>query len=148
VRDESRYYADRANNFADAPVAVDGERGYVAFEPLGVVLAVMPWNFPLWQVIRFAAPRWRRATSDCSSTRPTFRSALALEQLFADAGRRRRLSNIAHRGRPGQCSLATASRGHLTEAGGGASVASAVDGVKKTVLELGGSDPFIVMEAR
>ena len=52
-----RYYADNAERFlADQPVVAEKERSYVAFEPLGVVLAVMPWNFPFWQVIRFAAP--------------------------------------------------------------------------------------------
>src|SRR5437762_12648775 len=52
-----RYYADHADQFlADELVDVEGETGYVAFQPIGVVLAIMPWNFPFWQVIRFAAP--------------------------------------------------------------------------------------------
>src|SRR4029078_1407389 len=52
-----RYYADNAERFlADQPVSAENERSFIAFEPLGVVLAVMPWNFPFWQVIRFAAP--------------------------------------------------------------------------------------------
>src|SRR5262245_43455941 len=52
-----RYYADNAERLlADEPVEVENERSFVAFEPLGVVLAVMPWNFPFWQVVRFAAP--------------------------------------------------------------------------------------------
>ena len=77
----------RARFLADEPVDVEGERSFVAFEPLGVVLAVMPWNFPFWQVIRFAAPALAAGNVGLlkhASNVP--QCALALEQLFERAG--------------------------------------------------------------
>ena len=84
-----RYYADHAAEFlADASRSPStANASYVAFEPLGVVLAVMPWNFPFWQVIRFAAPALAAGNVGLlkhASNVP--QCALALEQLFADAG--------------------------------------------------------------
>src|SRR3954454_11275369 len=83
-----RFYADNAAAFlADEPVQSGDERSYVAFEPLGVVLAVMPWNFPFWQVVRFAAPAITAGNVGLlkhSSNVP--QCAIALEQLFIDAG--------------------------------------------------------------
>ncbi|HEX3865843.1 MAG TPA: NAD-dependent succinate-semialdehyde dehydrogenase [Gemmatimonadaceae bacterium] len=147
-----RFYADHAPEFlADEVVESSGERGYVAFEPIGVVLAVMPWNFPFWQVVRFAAPALAAGNVGLlkhASNVP--QCALALEQLFLDAGA------------PGGAFQTLLIESHavakliaddriaavtLTGSdGAGASVgAAAGTAVKKTVLELGGSDPFIVM---
>ncbi|HEY8174247.1 MAG TPA: aldehyde dehydrogenase family protein, partial [Gemmatimonadaceae bacterium] len=83
-----RYYAEHGPAIlANEPVVTGDEYGYVAFHPLGVVLAIMPWNFPFWQVIRFAAPALIAGNVGLlkhASNVP--QCALALEQLFVDAG--------------------------------------------------------------
>jgi succinate-semialdehyde dehydrogenase/glutarate-semialdehyde dehydrogenase len=147
-----RYYADHAADFlADERVAVDDERSFVAFEPLGVVVAVMPWNFPFWQVIRFAAPAIAAGNVGLlkhSSNVP--QCALALEELFADAGAPAGVFQtllIGSKAVAGVLADERVAAATLTGSeGAGSSVAStAGKHIKKTVLELGGSDPFIVM---
>jgi succinate-semialdehyde dehydrogenase/glutarate-semialdehyde dehydrogenase len=147
-----RFYADNAARFlADEPVSADGEDSYIAFEPLGVVLAVMPWNFPFWQVIRFAAPALAAGNVGLlkhASNVP--QCALALEQLFIEAGapggvfQSLLIGSSAVAGLIADDRIAAAT---LTGSeGAGTSVAEeAGRQVKKTVLELGGSDAFIVM---
>ncbi len=147
-----QYYAEHAPAFlADEPVEAKNERSFVAFEPLGVVLAVMPWNFPFWQVIRFAAPAVAAGNVGLlkhSSNVP--QCALALEQLFADAGApggafqtlligSAAVADIIRDDRVAAVTLTG------SEAAGSAVAATAGKHIKKTVLELGGSDPFIVM---
>jgi succinate-semialdehyde dehydrogenase/glutarate-semialdehyde dehydrogenase len=147
-----RFYADNAARFlADEPVDVPDERSFVAFEPIGVVLAVMPWNFPFWQVIRFAAPAIAAGNVGLlkhASNVP--QCSLALEQLFEEAGApggvfQSLLISSDAVGRVLADDRVAAATLTGSE-GAGSSVASiAGKHIKKTVLELGGSDPFIVM---
>ena len=147
-----RYYGEHAARFlADEPVDAEGERSFVAFEPLGVVLAVMPWNFPFWQVIRFAAPAIAAGNVGLlkhASNVP--QCALALEQLFGDAGAPGGAFQTLLIGSHAVAGLLVDDRVAAATLTGsekaGRSVAMvAGEHVKKTVLELGGSDAFIVM---
>jgi succinate-semialdehyde dehydrogenase/glutarate-semialdehyde dehydrogenase len=150
-----RYYAEHAEQMlADVPAdaaAVKASRALVRWQPLGVVLAVMPWNFPLWQAMRFAAPALMAANVGLlkhASNVP--QTALYLEDLFLRAGFPRgsfqallvgseRVEQLLRDDR-----IAAATLTGSTPAGQAvASVAGAV--LKPTVLELGGSDPFVVM---
>jgi len=151
-----RFYADHAESvLADEPLedpsAVGASAAWTSYEPMGVVLAVMPWNYPLWQVIRFAAPALMAGNSGLlkhASNVP--QSALYLDSLFERAGfpagsfgclfitvatiegvvRDRRIAAVTLTG---------------SEPAGRSLASIAGSEVKKSVLELGGSDPFIVM---
>ena len=147
-----RYYAEHGPRIvADDERPTDTDRGYVAYQPLGVVLAVMPWNFPFWQVIRFAAPALVAGNVGLlkhASNVP--QCALALEQLFADAGAPAGVFQTLLIGSDAVADvIADARVAAVTltgSEGAGSQVASqAGKHLKKTVLELGGSDPFIVM---
>ncbi|HWH53049.1 MAG TPA: aldehyde dehydrogenase family protein, partial [Gemmatimonadaceae bacterium] len=147
-----RFYAEHASRLlADEPGELAAGEGYVAFEPLGVVLAVMPWNFPFWQVIRFAAPALAAGNVGLlkhASNVP--QCALALEQLFADAGAPAGVFQSLLIGAEPVARIIADDRvaaATLTGSeGAGVSVATAAGkALKKTVLELGGSDAFIVM---
>ncbi len=146
-------YADRAEEFlADEVIESDARRSYVAHRPLGVVLAVMPWNFPFWQVFRFAAPALMAGNVGIlkhASNVPG--SALAIEQVFRDAGfpgaafraliiGSRRVAEVIRHPRVVAVTLTGSTPA-------GQSVAS-ISGsqIKKTVLELGGSDAYLVLE--
>ena len=150
-----RYYAEHGAEFlaptpADAD-AVGASRAYVAYQPIGVVLAIMPWNFPLWQAMRFAAPALMAGNVGLlkhASNVP--QTALYMQELFAKAGFPADVfqtllisaKDVETVLRDDRVAAAT-----LTGSGpAGRSVASiAGDALKKTVLELGGSDPFLVM---
>jgi succinate-semialdehyde dehydrogenase/glutarate-semialdehyde dehydrogenase len=147
-----RYYADNAERFlADQPVSAEKERSFIAFEPLGVVLAVMPWNFPFWQVIRFAAPALVAGNVGLlkhASNVP--QCALALEQLFEEAGAPGGAFQSLLIGSDAVERVLTDDRvaaATLTGSEGAGSSVAAIAGkhIKKTVLELGGSDAYVVM---
>src|ERR687885_2556017 len=146
------FYAEHASEFlADEHVPTNATESYVEFQPLGVVLAIMPWNFPFWQVIRFAAPALMAgngAVLKHASNVP--RCALALEEVFATAGLPAGLfRTVLVPGAETTRLIADPRIAAVTLTGSsvvGEQVASAAGKVlKKQVLELGGSDPFIVL---
>jgi succinate-semialdehyde dehydrogenase / glutarate-semialdehyde dehydrogenase len=147
-----RFYAEHGEHLlAPEPVPIEGERSYVAYQPLGAVLAVMPWNFPFWQVIRFAAPALTAgnvALLKHASNVP--QCALAIEEIFSRAGAPQGVFQTLLIGSDAVSRILSDPRvaaATLTGSeGAGSSVASTAGHyIKKTVLELGGSDPFIVM---
>ncbi len=151
-----RYYADNAADFlADEPVpdpgAVNASRAYARYLPLGVVLAVMPWNFPLWQAMRFAAPALAAGNVGLlkhASNVP--QTALFMEELFREAGfpddvfqtlliGSGKVDGVVRDDRVAAATLTG------SEPAGVAVARTAGEVLKKVVLELGGSDPFVVM---
>jgi succinate-semialdehyde dehydrogenase/glutarate-semialdehyde dehydrogenase len=147
-----RYYAENAERFlADEVVETGAKQSYIRYQPLGPVLAVMPWNFPFWQVLRFAAPALMAGNVGLlkhASIVP--QSALLIEDIFRRAGfpdgafqtlliGSREVDKILGDPRVMAATL-TGSEQAGIEVGIGAAKR-----IKKVVLELGGSDPFIVM---
>jgi succinate-semialdehyde dehydrogenase / glutarate-semialdehyde dehydrogenase len=147
-----RYYAENAErHLADEVVQTNAKKSYVKFQPLGPVLAVMPWNFPFWQVFRFAAPALMAGNVGLlkhSSNVP--QCALAIEDIFRRAGfpegafQTLLIGSDAVEGILKDRRVVAAT---LTgsEPAGRSVAGTAGKEIKKTVLELGGSDPFIVM---
>ena len=147
------FFAENAERFlADEPHPANASESYVQFPPLGVVLAIMPWNFPFWQVFRFAAPALMAGNTVLlkhASNVP--QCALAIEEVFGAAGLPADAFRSLLIGGAAAARLIDDPRIVAVTLTGsdaaGRSVAAAAGGaVKKTVLELGGSDPFIVLE--
>ena len=147
------YYADNAEpQLADQVIETDASKSYVAFQPIGVVLAVMPWNFPLWQVYRFAAPALMAGNAGVLKHASNVTGcALMIERIFHDAG----FPENAFRTLViGSKQVEAVIRHPLVRAvtltgstPAGRAVASQAGSVlKKTVLELGGSDAYVVLE--
>ncbi len=147
-----RYYADQAETLlADHPIATDASYSGVRYDPLGIILAVMPWNFPFWQVFRFAAPALMAgnvALLKHASNVP--QSAIAIETILRQAGFPEgafqtlliQADQVASVVADPRIKAATLTG---SEGAGASLAATAGTHLKKTVLELGGSDPFIVM---
>ncbi len=147
-----RWFAEHAERLlADEEVPLDPGRGRVSYQPLGVVLAVMPWNFPLWQVVRFIAPAAMAGNVGLLKHAPSVpRTALLLEDLFRRAGAFEGVFQTLLIGTdqvPAVIADGRVAAVTLTgSVAAGRAVAAQAGGVgKKTVLELGGSDPFIVL---
>jgi succinate-semialdehyde dehydrogenase / glutarate-semialdehyde dehydrogenase len=148
-----RFYAEHAEEFlADEVIGTDAHRSLVAYQPLGTVLAIMPWNFPFWQAFRCAAPALAAGNTVLlkhASNVP--QCALAIERVFDDAGFPDGVFRSLLIGSSRIADLIADRRVHAvsltgSDVAGRAVAARAGKHLKKAVLELGGSDPFIVLE--
>jgi len=147
------YYSENAEQFlSDEIIKSDASKSFVCYEPLGVVLAVMPWNFPLWQVFRFAAPGLMAGNAGILKHSSNVSGcALAIEDIFNEAGFPRNLfrSILVKSSKMDKViehSLIRAVTLTGSVPAGKAVAAKAGAVLKKTVLELGGSDPYLILD--
>jgi succinate-semialdehyde dehydrogenase/glutarate-semialdehyde dehydrogenase len=147
----NHFAAHAADYLATETIPTDADLSYVRYDPIGAVLAIMPWNFPYWQVVRFAAPALMAGNVGLLKHAPNVpECALALERLFRDAGfpagvfTTLLIDNDATAGVI-QHPVVRAVTLTGSERAGMAVAAEAGKVLKKTVLELGGSDPFVVI---
>jgi succinate-semialdehyde dehydrogenase/glutarate-semialdehyde dehydrogenase len=148
-----RYYAENAEKFlADFTIPSDATNSYLSYQPIGIVLAVMPWNFPFWQVFRFAAPALMAGNVGLlkhASNVP--QCAIAIEEIFKQAGFPEGAFQTLLIGANQVAEVVKDERVKAATLTGsepaGKSLASICGSeIKKTVLELGGSDPFIILK--
>ncbi|MEE8482094.1 MAG: NAD-dependent succinate-semialdehyde dehydrogenase [Acidiferrobacterales bacterium] len=147
------FYADNAATFlADDRIESDAGKSFVAYLPLGTVLAVMPWNYPFWQVFRFAAPSLMAGNTGVlkhASNVP--QCALAIEEVFRNAGFPKNVFRSLMISASQVKAVVEDSRIHAvtltgSEPAGRQVAATAGGAIKKSVLELGGSDAFVVLD--
>ena len=147
-----RYYAEQAQSFLqDDLIKTDHSKSYRCYRPLGIIFAIMPWNFPLWQVMRFAVPNLMLGNAGVLSHAPNSTGiGLAIEQLFVDAGFPAGLFRslvidvdlapwVIHHPLVKGVTLTGSERA------GKAVASEAAQALKKVVLELGGSDPYVIL---
>jgi succinate-semialdehyde dehydrogenase/glutarate-semialdehyde dehydrogenase len=148
-----RYYSKNAEGFLkNEQVETDASSSYVAFDPLGVILSIMPWNFPFWQVLRFGAPALMAGNGVIlKHSENTTGCALAIEQIIHEAGYPKELFRtivvdkdnmkpiVQHSGISAITLTGSTRAGKVVAAQAG-------EVLKKTVLELGGSDPYLILE--
>lgn len=147
------YYAENAESFLKSEkISTDASESYVAYRPLGIVLAIMPWNFPLWQVFRFAAPALMAGNAGVlKHASNVFGSALAIEEVFKDAGFPKNLFRSLLIGSKQVAKVIENPHIKAVTLTGSTPAGKAVasksgEMLKKTVLELGGSDAYVVLE--
>ncbi|NTV47942.1 MAG: NAD-dependent succinate-semialdehyde dehydrogenase, partial [Chlorobiales bacterium] len=151
------FYAEKAEEFlAPEIVETDAQKSFVAFSPLGIVLGIMPWNFPFWQVFRFVAPALMAGNACVVKHAPNVTGcALAIEKVFKDAGLPKNLyrtllispEHVAeHTSKLIENPLVAAVTVTGSTAAGKHVAGKAGLFLKKTVMELGGNDPYIVLE--
>src|SRR5437667_313340 len=147
------YYAEHTERFlAEEPRETDASKAFVRFDPIGPVLAIMPWNFPFWQVFRFAAPALMAGNAGLLKHAANVTGcALAIEQVFRDAGFPPPLFRALLVASKRVEAIIAAPEVKAVTLTGSTPAGRAVAGkagamLKKTVLELGGSDPYVVLE--
>ncbi len=147
------YYAENAANFLeDEIIETDAQKSYACYRPLGIILAIMPWNFPFWQVFRFAAPALMAGNVGLLKHAPNVQGcANAIEKIFLKAG----FPEGCFLNLPVEVDLVESIIENpfvkavtLTGSGRAGSAVASIAGkhIKKTVLELGGSDAYIILE--
>ena len=146
------YYAENAETYlADVPIKTAAQKSFVTYQPIGIVLAVMPWNFPFWQVFRFAVPNLMAGNVGILKHASNVSGcALAIEEIFRDAGFPEGCFSTLLV--PGDQTATLIENPHIravtltgSAAAGRAVAAQAGALLKKTLLELGGSDPYVVL---